>query len=73
MSKEAIARELKQELGNPSRSGILAYIKKLGLRTVPGNREVENQGNRCAGLTSSRSGTRFGTAAAEPSKNPRDK
>jgi hypothetical protein len=38
MSKEAIARELKQELGNPSRSGILAYIKKLGLRTVPGNR-----------------------------------
>jgi hypothetical protein len=37
-SKEAIAREMAQELGNPSRSGIIAYIKKLGLRTVPGNR-----------------------------------
>ena len=37
-SKEAIAREMARELGNPSRSGIIAYIKKLGLRTVPGNR-----------------------------------
>jgi hypothetical protein len=33
-SKEEIAREL----DGPSRSGTLSYIKRLGLRTVPGNR-----------------------------------
>jgi integrase len=37
MSKEAIARELARELGNPSRSGIISYITRLGLRTTPGN------------------------------------
>jgi integrase len=37
-SKEAIARELASELGGASRSGILYYIKRKGLRTIPGNR-----------------------------------
>jgi integrase len=37
-SKEAIARELGPELGGASRSGIIGYINRKGLRTVPGNR-----------------------------------
>jgi transposase len=37
-SKEAIARELGPELGGATRSGVIGYINRQGLRTVPGNR-----------------------------------
>ena len=36
-SKEAIARELAGELGHPSRSGIIGFIDRNGVKTTPGN------------------------------------